>query len=1402
MKTADAALVQAKKDALELQASLKAIGIDDRKIASSVSGIEGLSKKMSGLRDVAVETAVAVNDVGVSPTSAARSVAGIQAETRAMKDLRDATLETVAAQQLSVLPGMTGGQAGFGGRTIYRDPASGRMVGSAIPMYGPTRTIGTSPVVNYGANYGPNLPPGGLYGERAIPMGPAATRIPFSSAVHYGSAFGPMTKEEALRSRFGLTGAIGDVRGSVENPLRQGFSGGGDIAGARRYLDDLGFTFGEGGGITGGKGSSDTGGGGNRGYNNRGFFSGFLPGGRRASAGVITTAIGLGLATGPTLAPAAAGLAVGGSAAITSALGGIGTLALALHGLSAAAFTTQKAFDALTPAQQAFVQTLRSLGAGIGATLTKVAQNTVLPGLSASLHQLFTPQFSKALTGGVASFGGSISGGAQDLGKLFGSAGFSGNFGKMLQQDAGYLRDMIDEAGNLIDAFVRLNVAAGPFIQWLSKGTLSFTEWIDDSIKAGQTTGALASYFDKARIALQTLGNLAGSIGDVFGAIFGAVGFSNSTSLINLFAKAFRELAAFINSNKTILRDFFGGALASANDLLGLIHTLSKAIAPVLNLINNLLGGVKGWESVINSVATLWVARFALMKLATIGVADATVVASTRLGILQAGLAGLAGKVFAVGVLVSLIPPSGVGQKDLDKVGLGFLGHLPVVGGAITQAQALLYPASQYIKEHSGPLSTSGPLRTAPPGVPFTSLAESAKLRKKFLAAQNPKTGSALAIQNLAAGLISDVQNLPGNYLSSPAFSTPTGLDQGTPTPFSLPNNLQLALAKASTTKKTSDDKKALRAAIAYLKKNVSGLSTVDQISAYNEESSLQGQLASLLGTSTIKRGTDLLPKGIAGRLSSAQNAATAATSTTPTRVHGLISGAEDPRFYASAYKRNAPYAIKGPYQTKLSSAQEKAFRAWVMKNHVPFDVNATEVDYDMRGYWLAMIAGKVPPWAGGNTHFPDTFKTPYDTRFSNQSKYATANNPFAFKGNNLVNTRTGQLIIGSAYSTQQIEANKKLLTVQLQAQKNLMDQHATGKQLIALDKERAAIKKQIAETDAKISREETSLAASVLRLNLSKVSTTLSGLTGNLSTRLSGASPSQQVSASIKALTGEGKQLEILRTLKAEQTTAAARAEVQKKIFAVQTDLKRAGDDLLKGLKAEKQAKFNTSVDRILGIGANAGIPSVTQIRTHERNVLQTAAKQAGIILPGSASIKAQVSQLETSHALTKAQLTSLQKINQVLEKSAKGGGILDPNAKANITARLDQIKQSLQKNTLLNNYIEPGAHKLTQGLNPADRVMEEGKLAQFFGHGKKVPGLALNGVPIGNSEAARAAGTTGRLGLSAAGSLVVHININGHNKDPKELAREISNQVQKNHRRNPTQIRGAQAGKNQGMG
>lgn len=126
----------------------------------------------------------------------------------------------------------------------------------------------------------------------------------------------------------------------------------------------------------------------------------------------------------------------------------------------------------------------------------------------------------------------------------------------------------------------------------------------------------------------------------------------------------------------------------------------------------------------------------------------------------------------------------------------------------------------------------------------------------------------------------------------------------------------------------------------------------------------------------------------------------------------------EGPRWYKAAYKHGFPFAKHGPshwdwpYQTGLDNdRQARDFERWVNRKHVPFDTDARHVDYDMRGYWKKT---KGQGWHHGE-HFPDTWKTPYDTTFSNESKYATNDNPFYWHGQKLIDERTGQVVFAPA---------------------------------------------------------------------------------------------------------------------------------------------------------------------------------------------------------------------------------------------------------------------------------------------------------------------------------------------------------------------------------------------------
>jgi hypothetical protein len=134
----------------------------------------------------------------------------------------------------------------------------------------------------------------------------------------------------------------------------------------------------------------------------------------------------------------------------------------------------------------------------------------------------------------------------------------------------------------------------------------------------------------------------------------------------------------------------------------------------------------------------------------------------------------------------------------------------------------------------------------------------------------------------------------------------------------------------------------------------------------------------------------------------------------------GTVTGPftdEGPQYYNQAFQRNQPFAKPGPYTTTLSPDEEQQFRQWLSSSGNPsrFDPNAQVTDYDMRGYWKDVASKGGSQTAINPTdqrlHWPDTYKTPYDTTFSAESKYAQPGAPLKWVGDQLVNTDTGQVM-------------------------------------------------------------------------------------------------------------------------------------------------------------------------------------------------------------------------------------------------------------------------------------------------------------------------------------------------------------------------------------------------------
>jgi hypothetical protein len=376
-------------------------------------------------------------------------------------------------------------------------------------------------------------------------------------------------------------------------------------------------------------------------------------------------------------------------AGLEALVGGAASLKLAFADLTTAAFTQQKAFDKLTPAEQGFVQSLRSLDAGFVKPLERLAQASVLPRLEDALHRALTPQAVGVARSAVDAFGGAVGGGAQQFGSLVGSRQFLNALGPVLQADARYLRDFIGGMSNLFDSLIHLQQAAIPFTDWLDKGLLGFTQWTDRSIKAAQASGQLAHFFDMARQSLQALGDLLGSIGNLSMGLFDAVGFQNSLGVIRLIATALNGIGSFLQENRQTFNDFFAGALKSAHDMLTLVHGLTAVLTPLLTAVNGLAHGLGGWRTIIDILIAYKFATIMqgwALALAGVGVAakeaetaeiilnGTTVTLGTTAAATTAEVGGLRGALLALG------------GADIAAGLLGVLGPLSAIVAVLASA--------------------------------------------------------------------------------------------------------------------------------------------------------------------------------------------------------------------------------------------------------------------------------------------------------------------------------------------------------------------------------------------------------------------------------------------------------------------------------------------------------------------------------------------------------------------------------------------------------------------------------------------------------------------------------------------------------------------------------------------
>jgi TP901 family phage tail tape measure protein len=114
---------------------------------------------------------------------------------------------------------------------------------------------------------------------------------------------------------------------------------------------------------------------------------------------------------------------------------------------------------------------------------------------------------------------------------------------------------------------------------------------------------------------------------------------------------------------------FGGAALLLGGTILKIVSTGTKMITML-----RILQGERAFSALSNDAT-----------LAAGSIDKAEIQAAT----LRSTLVGLAAKAFIITAVLEIIPKSSVGQQDLDKIGLGFLGRAPVIGALAQQSASL-----------------------------------------------------------------------------------------------------------------------------------------------------------------------------------------------------------------------------------------------------------------------------------------------------------------------------------------------------------------------------------------------------------------------------------------------------------------------------------------------------------------------------------------------------------------------------------------------------------------------------------------------------------------------------------------------------------------------------------------
>jgi hypothetical protein len=434
-----------------------------------------------------------------------------------------------------------------------------------------------------------------------------------------------------------------------------------------------------------------------------------------------------------------------------------------------------------------------------------------------------------------------------------------------------------------------------------------------------------------------------------------------------------------------------------------------------------------------------------------------------------------------------------------------------------------------------------------------------------------------------------------------------------------------------------------------------------------------------------------------------------------------LFTG-EGPRFYKAAYKHNKPFAVdprdpRWPYQTPLTKALELAFEDWANNNPVHFDPSAHIVDYDMRGFWKAK---RPKGWHEGD-HFPDTWKTPYDTTFSHESKYATKDNPFYWRGDKLVDIRTGQVVFagadGATVPGGRYPYGDRVLTLT-----------APGEEIIS---------NRFGQADR-----HRDLLKAISSNQLADGGTVADRIASTYTTRYRG-STSDQTSAEHQVTEAEKKHAE------AAKAAAKALAKLQDRADAVSKAYDRQKSKL-EGLISQRDSIASTVTSAALHDAFGNGVAGLdTQVEADTNDIEAMAAALATLVKnglsPKSALYQQLAAHMDVNTAQQLAQLSSTDLATQAQrfqqrqdEAGALGLGVANDSG----------LAEAIGKSTKVTDKLEARLHSLEDAIRDMKHLPDQVHHATFTAAREGTRQGAEDGTRAGQDEKRRRTAAAGRTG------------------------------------------------------